>query len=228
MKCFVGTSGWYYSWNEGMSLDWYVENSGLNAVELNASFYRFPYPNQVKGWAKKGKLRWAIKVSRLITHVHKLNQEAFRLWKRFSQLFEPLNSKIDFFLLQLPPSVKPTLWRRIESFVQRSKEERFAIEFRNKEWFQDKWVERVNEIGTFVSVDSPEERFITSSRGRIYLRMHGRSVWYSHNYSDEELREVIKRIRGLKPKKVYVFFNNDHDMLNNARRMEEMLSGEKG
>ena len=54
MNVFVGTSGWLYGWNRGGNLDWYLQNSGLNAVELNASFYRFPYKNQVAGWAGKG------------------------------------------------------------------------------------------------------------------------------------------------------------------------------
>ena len=63
MKFFVGTSGWMYDWNEESSLDWYVKNSRLNAIELNASFYRFPFPNQVKHWAVAGKsLSWAVKV----------------------------------------------------------------------------------------------------------------------------------------------------------------------
>lgn len=30
MKIYVGTSGWLYSWNEGRSFEWYVENSKLN------------------------------------------------------------------------------------------------------------------------------------------------------------------------------------------------------
>jgi len=41
MEFFIGTSGWMYGWNEKQSVDWYVANSGLNAVELNASFYPF-------------------------------------------------------------------------------------------------------------------------------------------------------------------------------------------
>ncbi|MQK95352.1 DUF72 domain-containing protein, partial [Escherichia coli] len=42
MDIFVGTSGWAYSWNIGGSLQWYSDNTDLNAIELNASFYRFP------------------------------------------------------------------------------------------------------------------------------------------------------------------------------------------
>ena len=49
MEVFVGTSGWSYGWNKGGNLDWYLRNSHLNAVELNASFYRFPNRNQIAG-----------------------------------------------------------------------------------------------------------------------------------------------------------------------------------
>ncbi|MFP3209319.1 MAG: DUF72 domain-containing protein, partial [Nitrososphaeria archaeon] len=38
MEPYVGTSGWSYAWNPD-GLEWYVRNSGLNAVELNSSFY---------------------------------------------------------------------------------------------------------------------------------------------------------------------------------------------
>lgn len=105
MKVFVGTSGWLYDWNEDGTLDWYVENSGLNAVELNASFYRFPFQNQVKSWKRKSKsLRWAIKVHRSITHLRKFGERAYDIWDKFKNLFNPLEDLIDFYLFQLPPN----------------------------------------------------------------------------------------------------------------------------
>ncbi|RLG83351.1 MAG: DUF72 domain-containing protein, partial [Thermoprotei archaeon] len=57
----------------------------------------------------------------------------------------------------------------------------------------------------------------------VYVRMHGRSFWYVHYYTDEELLEVAKKVIGLGGSKIYVFFNNDHDMLENARRMYAIL-----
>ena len=53
--------------------------------------------------------------------------------------------------------------------------------------------------------------------------MHGRSFWYAHYYTDEELKEVADRVLGLGGEAIYVFFNNDHDMLENARRMKRIL-----
>ena len=54
--------------------------------------------------------------------------------------------------------------------------------------------------------------------------MHGRTGWYDHFYSDEELRETANLVLDHDPDEVYVFFNNDHAMLENARTMFAMLS----
>lgn len=94
MKFYVGTSGWAYEWNKGGNLEWYLQNSGLNAIELNASFYRFPFQNRIKGWVKETEnsdTRWAIKVNRLITHIYKFGEKASEVWTRFNELFKPLD-----------------------------------------------------------------------------------------------------------------------------------------
>lgn len=56
----------------------------------------------------------------------------------------------------------------------------------------------------------------------------GRKTWCRHPHplilhSGEELQETAGCIRDAGPGKVYVFFNNDHAMLGNARRMREIL-----
>jgi uncharacterized protein YecE (DUF72 family) len=227
MEVFVGTSGWMYSWNNGNNLDWYLENSGLNSVELNASYYRFPFPNQVKSWATKGKkLRWAIKVNRLITHMYKFGEKGFSAWQKFRRLLEPLDKNIDFYLFQLPPSMKPSISQKLEEFIKKADlEERFALEVRNVDWFKESWIEWARSLGlTWVSIDSPDfplEVYDTS--GLVYERIHGRGSWYSHNYSDAELEGIRKKILEANPEKVYVFFNNDANMLGNARKMLRLL-----
>jgi uncharacterized protein YecE (DUF72 family) len=223
MKIFVGTSGWAYGWNEGGNFDWFIKNSRLNAVELNMSFYRFPFPNLVNAWARKGSsLRWAIKVNRLVTHVFKFNERAWNAWRKFEKLFDPLKSNIDFFLFQLPPSAKPSFAEKVEEFYKRTGlGERFALEWRNVNWFKEEWLGWASKLGlTLVSLDSPDfPRDIFKTSESVYLRMHGRYAWYSHFYSREELEEVVKKIKEAKPERAYVFFNNDHAMLANAREM---------
>ena len=228
MEFFVGTSGWAYGWNLGQSFDWYLENSGLNAVELNASFYRFPFPSQIKGWARKGKeLRWSIKVNRLITHIFKFGDRAIGTWEKFKRLFDPMDGLIDFYLFQLPPSFTPKAIRTLENFIRSTGlGKRFALEVRNLKWFSGEYVEWAKELGiTWVSVDCPDFPLdIFNTSGLIYERMHGRSAWYAHHYSEEELADVARRILGTKPDKIYVFTNNQGSMLLNAQEMREIFT----
>lgn len=228
VRVCVGTSGWFYTWNPERTLDWFVANSGLNAIELNASFYRFPFPNQIKSWANKGQgLCWVVKASRLITHIHRFNEEANGVWERFYTLFQPLDSRVDFCLFQLPAQIGLKAKRKIEDFVQFTRlGKRFALECRNNDWFNTETESWARKLGiTFVSVDTPAlSREVFNSSGAVYLRMHGRDAWYQHNYTLRELKEVVEKVRAKKPRAVYVFFNNDENMLKNARVMLKLLS----
>ncbi len=223
MMLYVGTSGWNYFWNRGGSLQWYIENTGFNAVELNMSFYRFPYPSLPKSWARRGSsLVWAIKVNQLITHRYRFSEKAVRTWMKFRNLFEPMEKKglIRFYLFQCPPSLRPTdvMVERIEKFIHEiSIGGMFAIEFRNDEWFKQKWEKWLKQLGaTMVSVDAPD--FINKvfrTTNTIYVRLHGRTMWYHHIYSEEELAEIFGAIgRKADPSdEIYFFLNNNHGML---------------
>ncbi|MEM1586527.1 MAG: DUF72 domain-containing protein [Candidatus Bathyarchaeia archaeon] len=224
MEVYVGTSGWLYVWNESGSLDWYVRNSGLNSVELNMSFYRFPFQSAIKSWRTKGSgLRWAIKVNRLITHVFKFNQRALGSWEKFRSLFEPMDQIIDFYLFQLPPSIKSSSIPKLEYFIDNvGLGERFALEPRHISWFNNSAViSWASKIGiTLVSVDSPDFPLeVFNTNGVVYVRMHGRTAWYSHYYTDDELLEVKEKVLETGPRKIYIFFNNNTNMLENAQRM---------
>lgn len=226
MEIFVGTSGWIYSWNEDGNLDWYIKNSNLNAVELNASFYRFPFENQIKGWSKKGSnLKWAIKVHRLITHKFKLSEDVKENFKKFLELFKPMENIIDFYLFQLPPSYSPLESKRLINFFKDFDKRKIVIEFRNKSWYDLDLEEFGNKEHLLIcSVDSPDfQKKIFKIDEIIYLRFHGRESWYQYDYSDDELIEIANIFKNKKPKKVYSFFNNNHSMLKNAQKFFKIL-----
>jgi uncharacterized protein YecE (DUF72 family) len=231
MKVYIGTSGWYYDWNKEKTLDWYVANSELNAVELNASFYRFPLPEQVKAWAKKGKmLRWVIKVNRLITHRFKFSEKAHETWQRFANLFSIMNDLIDFFLFQLPPNITSDSKEKVAGFLQSTRiADKCALELRHDSWFNSDLIAWAKSIGlTWVSVDAPKfTRDIVKTKDTVYLRMHGRTEWYRHDYSASELQDIARRILIVKPDNVYVFFNNDHKMIDNARHLRKIMGNTK-
>mgnify|MGYP001772579383 CR=1 FL=1 len=227
-EVFVGTSGWIYDWNLEGTLDWYVKFSGLNAVELNASFYRFPYRNQVMGWSRRGsKLKWSVKVHRSITHTNKMSSRALDIWFRFHKLFESLEENIDFYLFQLPPnfSCRDELLERIKAFYEETElRQRFAIEFRHPSCFTERVVEWGRDLGlTLVSVDSPMISWITKTNNNVYLRLHGRGEWYAYEYGYDELKKLAEEVLHVGPERIYVFFNNNHWMLENAKTMLRIL-----
>ena len=225
LKVFVGTSGWYYGWNPDRTLDWYLARSGLNAIELNASFYRFPWKNQVLSWARKGTpLSWAVKVNRAVTHTHQFNERGFEIWKQFFDAFAPLDNYIRFYLFQAPPRFT-NLDRAIRFADDAGLGARFALEIRNAPLLSENraW-QTLGEHLVPVSVDSPDITNRIFPGKVIYLRMHGRTSWYNHFYTGDELRETTRLILANEPDEVYVFFNNDHAMLENARKMIVLLN----
>ena len=226
MDSFVGTSGWYYDWNKKKNLDWFIQNSGLNSVELNASFYRFPSSDQVEGWNRKGTgLRWSIKVHRSITHWRQLSESSLEILEDFLELFKPMDHLVDFYLFQVPPNFDDVA--RALRFAEAAKlGERFVLEIRNKELLgNDEACAELMKKVTLVSVDSPDYRNRIFSGKTVYMRMHGREGWYSYDYSQAEISETIRRIRELGPEKIYVYFNNNHNMLENARVTLKVFSG---
>lgn len=77
---------------------------------------------------------------------------------------------------------------------------------------------------TFVSVDSPETIFYSRSGPFTHLRLHGRTAWYAHYYSREELMEIAKELISLNGDAIYAFFNNDHGMLENAIELMTIIN----
>jgi uncharacterized protein YecE (DUF72 family) len=229
MEVFVGTSGWAYSWNEGGNLDWYLNNSGLNAVELNASYYRFPYRNQIAAWARKGtEIRWCVKVHRLVTHRHRFNDAAREVWQKFLDLFSPLDPLIDYYLFQAPPSMTE-IERLLRFFDGLPLREKCVLEVRNRDLIMDDaGCGRLQDLLPLVSVDSPDARNRIFSGSVVYMRMHGREGWYQHEYTREELEETAGLIRKTGAEKAYIFFNNDHSMLGDARRMRALFGTDPG
>ncbi|MGB9785642.1 MAG: DUF72 domain-containing protein [Infirmifilum uzonense] len=234
MKLFVGTSGWVYDWNPD-GIEWYVRESGFNAIELNMSFYSFPREENVEEWSKKAhELRWSVKVHRSITHIRKLNEKALPTWKRFLERFKDLEESIDFYLFQLPPSLtfNEKVVKRIELFSATC--EKIAIEPRHLSWFTMEALNILKDKGVYVvTPDSPlfeglPSMGVINIKGIVYVRMHGRLTWYNYGYMDEELYEVADRIVEAKPVKAYVFFNNNHDMLGDGRRLIEIFQEKYG
>lgn len=219
---YLGTSGWSYDhWvgnfypkdlKKGDWLKFYSEK--FNTVEVNASFYRLPFKNMVKGWKKKtpDDFLLTFKGSNLITHKKKLKDSEKYLDKFYSR-FEMLEDKKGTILWQLPPSLHRDD-DLIENFLNNLNSNfKQVIEFRHKSWFDKEVYNLLKNYNVgFCIISSPD--FITDfivTSDFAYIRWHGKDKWYRYNYSKEELKEWAEKIRSLDVEEVYGYFNNDFE-----------------
>lgn len=218
----LGCSGWSYSdWIGKFYSDACTPKDMLeeycrhfDTVELNMSFYRLPFEQMVKSWAKRTPEGFIFcpKLSRQITHLKKL-RNSDELLSAFLGRLGILGRKLGPILIQLPPGLKPNL-TILEKFLETLPgKNRFAIEFRNREWFSLKTrslLERYS-IATCL-IDSPEMTVDDEVTAPFaYVRWHGSSAWYAHDYSKNEIDRWARILADLDVKEVFGYWNNDVD-----------------
>lgn len=231
---YLGCSGWSYDhWisefyprrlERNQWLSYYSKK--FNSVEINMSFYRFPWPNMVKGWYNKTPTNFKLtfKANRQITHVKKL-RNVKTLINRFYKLTDLTKEKLGCILFQFHPQIKYDK-KLLNNFIkQLNNNYNNVIEFRNHSWFNDECYEilkKNNIIYCIVSSPKFPEDF-KATANIVYLRLHGREGWYRYNYSNKELKDIVLNLKKLKCKDLYVYFNND----NNAYAIKNCLQLKK-
>ncbi len=207
----------------------------FDTVELNTSFYHLPKKEYLQRWhetaaANNEKFIFAVKLYRLFTHFRKLKlkPEDQELLKIFFGHVDALKNSIGPICIQCPPSLKCDL-TVLKQFIKdlknalpkRKAKPLIAIEFRNKTWFKpDVYKILKKENISFVISDSPRwPTDIVKTADWLYVRFHGKPFLFASKYSDQALREWLKKLKALKTKKLYVYFNND----GNAHAVENAL-----
>ncbi|MFL6514865.1 MAG: DUF72 domain-containing protein [Chthoniobacterales bacterium] len=238
MKIHIGCSGWFYwHWRgifypEGNRTDsWfkhYVQN--FDTVELNAPFYSWPKDATVKSWRRNAPedFRYSVKVNSLITHEKRLRRTK-ALIDKFCGIESILGAKLGCFLFQFPPSYRYTPSRLKSIINQLDAQLPHVVEFRHKTWWRTAVYRAFEKRGlTFCSVSSPRlpSDLITTNE-RIYVRFHGTSRWYRHDYSADELSQWAEKIQASGAKEAWIYFNNDREgfAIHNARKLRDLLSG---
>jgi len=218
----IGTSGWVYPHWRGAFypqalaqrrwLEYYAER--FATVELNATFYRIPAQEAARGWRERtpAGFRFAVKMSRLVTHVNRL-RDCGEILEWFFRATAPLAEKASAFLFQLPPSFRPEP-AELEAFCELlPRAGRYALEFRNREAYPDAVLRIMEERGLgFCIHDYPGRatpHLVTSEL--VYLRFHGHEGRYTGSYPEEVLAGWAQRIGGWlrEGKEVLAYFNND-------------------
>lgn len=238
-RFFIGTSGWHYDWWRGLFyppqlpksrwLEFYSQH--FSTVELNNSFYRLPSEAAFANWKDSSPpgFLFAVKVSRLITHLKKLRNAETAL-QNFLARARLLGAKLGPLLYQLPPNMHRNA-QVLEEFLKLLPPDlEHVFEFRDRSWLHEDVFDLLRRYKAgFCAFDMPgltTPLVATASFG--YIRFHGSSALYSSFYSDEELESWAQRTRQLAQRleRCYIYFNNDTEgfAVQNAKTLAARLS----
>jgi uncharacterized protein YecE (DUF72 family) len=237
----IGCAGWNYrDWRgviypEGLPARRWLERYAqlFDTVEVNATFYRLPSENAVRAWNEQTprRFRFAVKASRYLTHVKRLNGIEPGV-KRF---FDPLETlvrarKLGPILWQLPENFRRDDDRLAEA-LDRLPKGRHCFEFRHPSWFTGETYALLRRHrAALVIGDHPERPFqaYEMTARWTYVRFHYGHRGRRGNYSERELEEWARRIAAWRARvEVYAYFNNDWGGIapRNARSLAARLSG---
>lgn len=233
----VGCSGWFYWHWRGEFYppalptgEWFAHYARrFDTVELNAPFYSWPTLATVQSWIRQAgrrKFLYTVKASELITHVKKFTGTKTMV-RDFGHIADLLGHRMGCFLFQLPPSFHYTPARLDRILAQMDPARRNVVEFRHRGWWNARVFSAFRESGTiFCSCSGPRlpDDLITT-RGEAYLRFHGVSRWYRHDYTPAELTAWAEKVRASGATRVWAYFNNDREghALRNARQFRRLL-----
>ena len=234
---WVGCSGWYY-WHWGgtfypkgtSSSCWFAHYADhFRTVELNAPFYCWPSIANVQGWIKQAGRRrivYTVKVNSLITHERRFVGTR-RLVEDFYHIGELLGPRMGCFLFQLPPSVHYSRGMLKRILSQLDPRWRNVVEFRHRSWWRDDVFAAFRDAGViFCSCSGPRlPDELVRTHDEVYLRFHGTTRWYRHDYTRDELLVWSERVRASGAKRVWAYFNNDRECyaIKNARELMRQL-----
>ncbi|MBI5146051.1 MAG: DUF72 domain-containing protein [Thaumarchaeota archaeon] len=146
MEISIGCTGWGY---DGWIGSFYPKNmpasdflrhysSIFDITEINSTFYGIPDQSTTRKWYSEtpAHFRFTAKLPKIITHENKLQNTSAHL-EQFLESMKPLNSKLSFVIMQLPPSLsfddaKPRL-EELKSFLSKN----YIVEGRHESWFSD-------------------------------------------------------------------------------------------
>lgn len=237
MRIHVGCSGWFYShWRgvfyprqEATTANWFGYYANVfDTVELNAPFYRWPTPATVRRWKRDAPPRfiYSVKVNQRITHEKRLVRTK-ALVRSFYEIAPALEEKMGCFLFQFPPSYHFSAARLKTLVGQLDPAYRNVVEFRHRSWWRDAVYRTLAPHGiSFCAVSAPRlPETVPPGQRLLYVRLSGRTRWYRHDYSADELRTWCDRIRASGADEAWVYFNNDREgfAIKNALVLRRLL-----
>jgi uncharacterized protein YecE (DUF72 family) len=235
----IGTSGWEYAhWRgdfypkELAKARWFEHYARhFDTVELNTSFYRLPRPEAFDGWRRRSPegFAFAVKASRYLTHVRRLNEPKEPL-ERFWSRARRLGDRFGPVLYQLPPRWAPNEERLAAFLAIVPRDHPQAVEFRDRRWYRPSVHSMLEEAGVALCLHDMQGSAppIEPVGSLVYIRFHGSAARYGGRYSNGSLLAWAERIAAWSAEgfPVWAYFNNDigGHAVRDATRLRELLA----
>jgi len=176
--------------------------TGLDAVEINSSFYRPHRRATYERWAAsvRARFRFSVKLPRAITHEAGLHG-AGPMLDAFLAQAGGLGDKLGALLVQLPPSLRfdAATAARFFAMLARRSEVPAVCEPRHRSWFQpsaEALLQRYGVQRAGVDPAAPLAAAEPSPYGRVrYWRWHGSPRIYYSEYGEDRLRLMAEAVR---------------------------------
>jgi uncharacterized protein YecE (DUF72 family) len=224
---YVGTCGF----SEAMKK--YFED--FNTVEIQQTFYKLLDVKLLHKWKKMSKKgfvfnfkafqgithpstsktwkRYNIDISKIKDKVGYLKptKEVFEFWKKMVEYAQLLEAKV--ILIQLPESFKSSQenWENAERLFRKIERKNFEIGVELRGWKEDE-IKRFCKKFDVIDVCDISLRTPTLIKEISYFRLHGSykngKINYYHKYTDKELNDIKEKIKKLKSREIFVYFNN--------------------
>ena len=230
-RVWVGTMGFSYSdWagvfyppgtKPGDYLAWYARQ--FDTVELDTTFHATPPVDRVRRWADvtPDEFRFCVKTPRDVTHEGALGRRLGPMLG-FLDVMRAFGPKLAVVLIQLPPSCGVDQFEELERLLKGlPRDARYAVEFRNASWGQQRTLDLLRErgVGLVVAEYTTRPSRIHVTGDFLYVRWIGEHERFKElnreqvdmTPSLEWWRDEITRANDSgQVKDVYGFFNNDY------------------
>ncbi|MEM3791418.1 MAG: DUF72 domain-containing protein [Candidatus Micrarchaeaceae archaeon] len=198
----------------------------FSSLEEDSTFYSIPGKRAEENWKKvhdsKG-LEFIIKAPKEITHTYSFRKGSEKYLKKIERFCSAIGS--DKILFQTPPSFEPS-----EENLENA--ERILSSCRSDGFFpifepRGRWLARIEVAEKFcknlaILCTDPLRNLHSLRQEFNYFRLHGfgKKMVYSYNFSEAELRRVLKILE--KYGKSYAMFNNTY-MYENALELKKIM-----
>lgn len=181
----------------------------FNSIELNATFYSLPSPEQVLTWKEKtpADFKFFPKITNTVSHFRRLIN-VDDVVTNFATSMLNFGDQLGMVFLQLHDNFKPKDYDRVEKFVKSwPKEVPLAIELRSAEWFEEENFEKVTQLFeenniTNIIVDTAGRRDMLHMRlttDSAFIRYVGANAESDYERLDDWLERIkIWKKEGLK------------------------------